>query len=94
MAYNAAGNSPTNDEHIGTFSNGTWILDTNFTPGFQASDSTVTLGSTGDIAVVGDWNGDGAKNIGVFRDGVWILDTNGTPGFQSDDTTVNSRESW
>ncbi len=52
-------------------------------------DTKANLGLAGDIPVVGDWDGDGAKNIGVFRDGVWILDTNGTPGFQSDDTTVN-----
>ncbi len=67
---------------IGTFNNGSWLLDTNLVPGWQADDTSATLGTTGDIAVVGDWDGDGSKEIGVFRDGSGF-DTNGTPGFQS-----------
>ncbi|MCA9096678.1 MAG: hypothetical protein KDA68_24535, partial [Planctomycetaceae bacterium] len=41
-------------------------------------------GTTGDQAVVGDWNGDGVSNIGVFHKGLWHLDLDGdgqfTPG--------------
>jgi hypothetical protein len=31
----------------------------------------------GDVAVVGDWNNDGADTIGFFRDGTWFVDANG-----------------
>ena len=35
------------------------------------------LGQPGDIAVVGDWNGDGRSKVGIYRNGFWILDYNG-----------------
>jgi hypothetical protein len=62
---------------------GRWYLDTN---GYGVLDPGVdtvytNFGTTGDIPVVGDWNGDGHPKIGVFRvvNGVgrWYLDTNG-----------------
>ena len=39
----------------------------------------VLYGRAGDIAVAGDWNGDGRSTVGVFRDGVWAL-SNGKSG--------------
>ncbi len=33
--------------------------------------------TAGDVAIVGDWNGDGRIKTGIFRNGVWILDVNG-----------------
>jgi len=35
------------------------------------------FGMTGDLPVVGDWNGDGKDKIGVFCNGSWYLDANG-----------------
>jgi sugar lactone lactonase YvrE len=35
------------------------------------------LGQPGDIAVTGDWNGDGRTKVGIYRNGFWILDMNG-----------------
>jgi hypothetical protein len=37
-------------------------------------DHVFQYGSEGDIAVTGDWNGDGIYTIGIFRKGVWFLD--------------------
>jgi hypothetical protein len=42
------------------------------TPGFD-----LALQS-GDVPVVGDWNGNGTTKIGVFRKGIWYLDIDGT----------------
>ena len=67
---------------IGVFrpSTGYWYLRQNA----LSSNSTSTFltmpsfGTTGDIAVTGDWNGDGKSKIGVFRNGTWLLDCHGT----------------
>ncbi|MBX3421319.1 MAG: carboxypeptidase regulatory-like domain-containing protein [Pirellulaceae bacterium] len=40
-------------------------------------DHVFRFGSARDIAVSGDFNGDGVSTIGTFRDGQWNLDTNG-----------------
>lgn len=48
-------------------------------------DHVFHYGTTGDIAVAGDWNGDGIANIGVFHKGLWHLDRNGDGQFTDDD---------
>jgi protocatechuate 3,4-dioxygenase beta subunit len=40
-------------------------------------DHVFYYGRDGDIAIAGDWNGDGIDNIGIFRQGRWILDSDG-----------------
>lgn len=40
-------------------------------------DHVFLYGSAGDVAVSGDWNGDGIDTVGVFRNGVWRLDVDG-----------------
>jgi hypothetical protein len=44
------------------------------------------FGLTGDIPVVGNWNGNGTKRIGIFRNvggfGTWFVDTNGNHTFE------------
>jgi surface antigen len=35
--------------------------------------SVEPLGTTGDTAVAGDWNGDGKDTLGTFRNGTWTL---------------------
>jgi hypothetical protein len=70
---------------IGIFRGGLWVLDYNGNfqwdgPGAPANsnlDLAATLGQSGDVAVVGDWNGSGWSKIGVFRSGLWVLDYNG-----------------
>lgn len=40
-------------------------------------DHVFLYGTAGDIAVAGDWNGDGIDTVGVFRSGMWRLDVDG-----------------
>ena len=60
----------------GVFRGGTWIIH------FSSDNSKHYLywGKSGDIPVVGDFDGDGKLDYGVFRDGVWIIH------FSSDDS--------
>ncbi|MEO6390484.1 MAG: SBBP repeat-containing protein [Pyrinomonadaceae bacterium] len=58
---------------IGSFTNGVWkVRNSNF-PVIVApapfGATTLNFGTTGDLPVVGDWNGDGIDTIGVFRPG-------------------------
>ena len=66
---------------IGAFGSGYWVLDQNGNNTWDGPPiDGVPLWSTGDsreIAVYGDWNGDGRTKMGVYLDGVWILDYNG-----------------
>ncbi len=43
------------------------------------------FGTPGAIAVVGDWDGDGADNIGLFVNGKWVLDRNSNGTWDNDD---------
>jgi len=52
-------------------------------------DHVFHYGSDGDIAVAGDWNGDGIATIGLFRAGTWILDDNGNGRWDIDDRIVD-----
>ncbi len=63
--------------NIGVFrpSIGNWYLDNTMT---GIVNKTFHFGTTGDIPVVGDWDGDGISDAGVFRPsmGNWYLDYN------------------
>ena len=52
-------------------------------------DHVFQYGTKGDIAVTGDWNGDGISTIGVFRNGVWFLDMDGDGRWSEGDVTVD-----
>jgi hypothetical protein len=62
---------------------------------FQVNEQNVfNFGLTGDIPVVGNWNGNGTtsrKRIGVFRPatGQWVFDTNGNGQFDLTDQFVS-----
>ncbi len=45
-----------------------------------AANLSFGYGAPGDIAVVGDWDGDGMESPGVFRDGGWYLRNSNTSG--------------
>jgi hypothetical protein len=71
-------------------SNGLFLLDYDGNGIFDpAVDKIYSLGvgtQTGDIPVVGDWNGSGTSKVGLFRQGFfWILDTNGNGTFDTGD---------
>jgi List-Bact-rpt repeat protein len=58
-----------------------WKFDTNGDAklGNCTTDSCFNFGVSGDLPLVGDWNGDGTDKIGAFRPslGQWFLDVNG-----------------
>ncbi len=68
-------------------SNGLFLLDSNGDGQFDAGDAVYNLGvgtQTGDVPVVGDWNGDGRTKVGLFRQGFfWMLDYNGDGVFET-----------
>jgi hypothetical protein len=67
------------NEHSGIFrqSNGNWYFDTTRT---GVVSKTFRFGKNGDIALRGDWDGNGVFDVGVFRpsSGNWYLDTTKT----------------
>ena len=46
-------------------------------------------GENGDLAVAGDWSGNGIYSIGIFRNGVWYLDMDGDGRWGDDDVAVD-----
>jgi hypothetical protein len=53
-------------------------------------DHVFQYGSEGDMAISGDWNGDGITNIGLFRDGTWYLDADGNGRWTPGDVYIES----
>jgi hypothetical protein len=79
-------------DQIGVFrGNGLWIVDSNGSNTWEASDAQYTYGLTGDKPVVGNWNGTGRKRIGVFRPsaGIWVLNLSGTNAWLPIDAVGN-----
>ena len=66
---------------VGAFNNGYWVQDANgnFTWDGTSVDRLIywSLGQTGEVPVVGDWNGDGKTKVGLYINGTWYLDFNG-----------------
>lgn len=56
-------------------------MDRNANRVFDPPTETTVWGSTGDIPVRGDWNGDGIDDLGVYSGGAWFLDLNGDGSF-------------
>ena len=67
------------NDNIGVFRNGPWYLDYNGNRAWDPASGDVSFwfGTSGDLPIAGDWNGDGKDEIGVFRNGPWYLDYNG-----------------
>lgn len=53
-------------------------------------DHVFRFGREGDIAIAGDWNGDGITNIGLFRGGVWFLDADGNGTWSEGDVYIEN----
>ena len=76
---------------LGLYNMPTWYLDPWHNTGYNGGISTlnvVSFGQTGDIPVIGDWDGTGKKRLGVFRNGTWILDINGNGIIDAADKTI------
>ncbi len=78
----ASGEEPTTPTvratKIGLFLNGTWYLDTgDFIWSGTPTDRTGTYGTTGDVPLIGDWNGDGVDEIAIYRRTIFCVDYNG-----------------
>ncbi len=72
------------------FYHGLWFIDSSHSRGSDGTSFAGTVwgfGQTGDIPIVGDWNGSGKKKIGIFRNGTWILDSNNNGQIDSGDRT-------
>jgi hypothetical protein len=85
----------TGQEEIGVFlsNKGLWYLDSNgngILDNCRLDACLKKFGISGDIPVVGDWDGTGKVRIGVFRPSTaqWLLDTNGNGKF--DGCTVDT----
>lgn len=84
VTFTVTGVHPTG---VGIFraSNGAWLENTQFNNVFTSGDLVTLFAGNGltptstDIAVTGDWNGDGVTKIGLYRPstGTWYLDYNG-----------------
>jgi len=62
---------------IGVKRSDAWYLDMNGNGVWEAASDVIrNSGSSGQIPIAGDWNGDGTTEIGVFGDGTWYLDMN------------------
>ncbi|MBA4019104.1 MAG: hypothetical protein C0483_18205 [Pirellula sp.] len=75
----------TGAESIGTFHDGTWLLDIDCDGRPSVADQSVSLGQVGDLPIVGDFNLDGTDELGIYRRGFWHLDTTGDQRLGDDD---------
>ena len=74
----AAGSPPLTA--VGVFQSGVWSLDADANGVWDGAppDRYFTFAAgPNDIAVTGDWNGDGHTKVGVYHSGFWLLDMNG-----------------
>jgi hypothetical protein len=78
-------------DQVGIFrGNGLWIVDSNGSGQWEASDMSFSYGLTGDKPVVGNWNGTtGIKRVGVFRPsgGYWVFNLSGSDSWSPLDAT-------
>ena len=67
-----------NSLKIGIYTGGIWCLDDNGDWIFSIDDTTFHFGKTGDVPIVGDWQGTGNDGIAIFRPstGYWYFDYN------------------
>jgi serine-aspartate repeat-containing protein C/D/E len=51
-------------------------------------DHVFQYGEKGDVALTGDWNGDGIYTVAIFRNGTWFLDMDGDGRFGKGDVAI------
>ena len=52
---------------------------------YDLIDHVFRFGERGDVALAGDWTGEGRTQIGYYRDGEWYLDLNGNGKWDADE---------
>ena len=67
-------------------------MDVNGDGRFDGNDPIVTYGRSGDLPVVGDFDGNGVEEIAVYRSGLWIIDSNGNYEVDAADQTFKMGE--
>ena len=77
VAGGPAASDQVSPARAGIFRDGLWALDTDGDGALTGADRSFYHGTTGDIPVIGDWNGDGHQSAGIFRNGMWVLDVDG-----------------
>ena len=77
----------------GVFRNGNWKLDVDGNGRWTDADLNLQFGESGDLPVVGDFNGDGIDDLAIFRDGVLYIDANGNRRLDSNDLIVHRGDS-
>ena len=81
--------------NVGYFFNSTFVLDANGSGAYENPPADkfffYVSQQPGDIAVVGDWNGNGKTKVGIYRNGFWILDYNGNGVYDYDGTAANDK---
>ncbi len=91
---NTAGNTST-QTNVGYFFNSNFVLDANGSGAYDGPPADkfffYVSQQPGDIAVVGDWNGNGRTKVGIYRNGFWILDYNGNGVYDYDGTAANDK---
>ena len=81
--------------NVGYYYNANFVLDANGSGAYENPPADKFFfyisQQPGDIAVVGDWNGNGKTKVGIYRNGFWILDYNGNGVYDYDGTLANDR---
>jgi hypothetical protein len=80
----SAGQSVMGPIVVGVFNKGNWVIDANGSGLYDSGDRNFKFqiyGTSGDKAVVGDWNGDGHAKAGIYSGGFWALDYNNNGQF-------------
>ena len=62
------------------FRNATAMFHLRYSNTTGSPENSFYFGATGDLPVMGDWDGDGVKTPGVFRDGQWFLRNSNSGG--------------
>ena len=80
---------------IGYYYSGTFVLDANGNGIYDGAPPdqyfSYVSPQPGDVAISGDWNGDGRTKNGIYRNGYWILDYNGNGIYDYDGTVGGDR---
>lgn len=79
-----------NDDRVGLFKGGTWMLDLNGNHVLDAGETFAKSGFTG-TPIAGDWTGTGVDRVGTFSTDTFFLDMNGDFKFDATDIAAGGK---